>query len=166
MNWKMFLVIGVLVTFLSGGTHVYAQGEPVAPLPVDTIMVTEDASRVVPERTSEFEAGKGEWKSESRCTMNGKEVSCDDISDAAKSGMRFAYALVGFFVFLGLSLFVLWIWMFVHALSNPIDNKVVWVLCFIVFGVVTAIIYYFVVKRTYGARVKAARAAYTPPPTP
>ncbi len=161
----VFLVSGFL---FSTSTHVHAQGEPVAPLPVDTTQVMEEASGAVPESTSEFETetGKEEWKGESHCTVNGKEVSCEELFDVAKTGIHVIGSVFVFFVLLGITAFVFWIWMFVHALSHPIENKVVWVLCFIIFGIVTAIIYYFVVKRSYDARVKAALASYTPPPTP
>jgi Phospholipase_D-nuclease N-terminal len=74
---------------------------------------------------------------------------CGDQPDMGWLGgvmtILFAIALVA------LMGFAFWIWMFVHAIKSPIENKAIWVVCFIIFGIVTAVIYYFVVKRNFTA---------------
>lgn len=48
---------------------------------------------------------------------------------------------------LSLVCFVFWIIMLVHACSNNIPNKVLWIVLLFLFGIIAAIVYYFVVKR-------------------
>jgi magnesium-transporting ATPase (P-type) len=102
----------------------------------------------------------------SRCVVNGKEVPCEDVIEGAKTGFKIFGSVILFIVVFGIACFVFWIWMFVHAISKPIQNKVVWIICFILFGIVTAIVYYFAVKRSYVSPVPQAQVAYTPSHTP
>lgn len=43
--------------------------------------------------------------------------------------------------------FVFWLVMLIHACSNDIPNKVLWIVLLFLFGIIAAIVYYFVVKR-------------------
>ena len=43
--------------------------------------------------------------------------------------------------------FVFWLVMLIHACSNDIPNKVLWIVLLFLFGIIAAIVYYFAVKR-------------------
>lgn len=43
--------------------------------------------------------------------------------------------------------FVFWLVMLIHACSNNIPNKVLWIVLLFLFGIIAAIVYYFAVKR-------------------
>ena len=54
--------------------------------------------------------------------------------------------MLGFGAF-GLVSFVFWLVMLIHACSNNIPNKVLWIVLLFLFGIIAAIVYYFAVKR-------------------
>ncbi len=54
--------------------------------------------------------------------------------------------MLGFGV-LSLVGFVFWLVMLIHACSNDIPNKVLWIVLLFLFGIIAAIVYYFAVKR-------------------
>ena len=56
------------------------------------------------------------------------------------------WIILGFGAF-GLVSFVFWIMMLIHACSNNIPNKVLWIVLLFLFGIIAAIVYYFAVKR-------------------
>lgn len=66
-----------------------------------------------------------------------------------------------FFVAVGIFGSIFWIWMLIHAATNEIKDKVVWVLVLIFTHIIGAVIYYFVVKRPFD---QAHSAANVPPP--
>ena len=81
------------------------------------------------------------------CTVNGESVDCDqamkEVGWFLKAGL---WVMTGFGVvsFVG---FVFWLMMLVHACSNNIPNKVLWIVLLFLFGIIAAIVYYFVIKR-------------------
>jgi hypothetical protein len=101
----------------------------------------------------------------SRCTVNGKDVPCDQVFDAAKTGLKVFGGVLLIIIAVGIACFVFWLWMLIHAISHPIPNKVLWIICFIIFGIITAIVYYFAVKRSYMQPTTQTQVPYTPPPS-
>jgi len=86
------------------------------------------------------------WTITSKCIVNWEEVDC-------KEAVSWFFAMwakillilwVVMFVF-----FVFWLWMFIHAISNKIPNKFLWIIILIFLSYLWAIIYYFVVKRKF-----------------
>ena len=84
---------------------------------------------------------------------------CGDEPDMSWLGEGAMVVLVSFAI-VGLAGFVFWLLMLIHAIKHPIANKVIWILGFVFFGLITAILYYFVVKRSY---VSTALSAGVPP---
>jgi hypothetical protein len=104
---------------------------------------------------------------ESHCEVNGKEVPCEELYESAKTGAKFFGSIVIGFLLLALLGFIFWAWLLIHAIRNPIQNKAVWIVCFLLFGIVTAIIYYFAVKRTFVHQVPVSHVQnVVPPQTP
>ncbi|EKD46348.1 MAG: hypothetical protein ACD_68C00021G0002 [uncultured bacterium] len=62
--------------------------------------------------------------------------------------------------------FVLWIMMLIHAASNDIENKTVWILVLALTGIVGAIAYYFIVKRNFVEPTKTDTSTTASPPAP
>lgn len=54
-------------------------------------------------------------------------------------------------VFSAISIFttVFWIMMLIHVAKNDVENKTLWILLMVFTGVVGAVVYYFIVKRSY-----------------
>jgi hypothetical protein len=97
------------------------------------------------------------------CSLNGREVPCEDLYRAAKPFIGLGIGLFAFFALIGLLLTIFWIWMIVHAATKPIENKVLWIILLIIFGFLAAIVYYFAVKRPFD---KNAPAQPIPPVSP
>lgn len=86
------------------------------------------------------------WTVTSKCMSNWVEVDCEEaigwfFAMWAKVLMIFWIVMTIFFIF--------WIWMLVHAISNKISNKVLWIIILIFLWYLGAIIYYFAVKRKF-----------------
>lgn len=98
------------------------------------------------------------------CKINGKVVPCEQITNGVKTGFK----IIGWILLIGLLGFIFWVWMLIHAFTHPIPNKVVWIICFFVFGLLTAILYYFMVKRSFVPAVAPMpeQMPPTPPQTP
>ena len=73
------------------------------------------------------------------CYVNGQEVPCS----------QFPWWIFLVLFVVGIALFVFWLRMLIHVAKNPVLNKVVWIICMVVFSLPTAIIYYFVVKKNF-----------------
>lgn len=73
------------------------------------------------------------------CTVNGREVPCSQFP---------WWIFIVIFVVL-IAIFVFWIMMLVHAIKNPIQNKAIWIICMIIFGIIASVIYYFAVKQSF-----------------
>src|SRR4030067_1889532 len=86
---------------------------------------------------------------EGLCRVNGKEIPCEDVYKVAKPFIGLGIGLFAFFAVIGLLLTIFWIWMIVHAATKNIENKVLWIILLIIFGILAAIIYYFAVKRPF-----------------
>ena len=101
------------------------------------------------------------------CKVNGKDIPCEDVYKAAKPFIGLGLGLFAVFAVIGLLLTIFWIWMLVHAATKNIENKVLWIILLIIFGVLAAIIYYFAIKRPFdkNAPIQPASPA-SPGPTP
>ena len=93
----------------------------------------------------------------SPCKLNGEYVPCEQLTGYAKMGFK----ILGGILLLSFIALIFWLFMLIHAIKNPIPNKAIWIICFIIFGVITAIVYYFAVWRSY-----LGATATTPLPTP
>lgn len=96
------------------------------------------------------------------CRLNGQVVPCGEIGNAFA---QFAgIGLLLFFVFAILSIvgFIFWLFMLIHAASKPIEHKVAWVVIIAITGLIGAILYYFMVKRSY-YEILPSNQAYVPP---
>ncbi len=96
------------------------------------------------------------------CTLNGKEVPCSEVGGFAALGL----GLMAVFFIIGVLLFIFWIMMIVHAASNNIENKALWIVLIVIFQALGAAVYYFVVKRPFDKAKKSAPIAPTAPITP
>lgn len=83
------------------------------------------------------------------CTVNGREVPCEELAESAKG--FFAWGIGGFLFIFALIVLatVFWIMMIVHAAKHPINNKGIWIVVMIFTGTFGALIYYFAVKRKF-----------------
>jgi len=91
------------------------------------------------------------------CKINGQEVPCDQMPSwfNAIFGLGLGLIVVFFVVFIVALIF--WIKMLVHAIKNNFENKPLWIIILLLFGIIGAIVYYFAVKKKMAAAV---------PPTP
>lgn len=83
------------------------------------------------------------------CTLNGKNVDCAEMTKTAKSWFNTGLWTLLFFGILFLIGGIFWLVMLIHALSNPIPNKILWVAVIFFVSFIGAVIYYFVIKRSY-----------------
>lgn len=105
---------------------------------------------------------------QAKCFVNNAEAPCGNLGQVAALGLGLI-ALIAFIFVLGIGLFVFWIMMIVHASSNPIDNRAVWIIIMVFFHGLGAIVYYFSVKRPYDKAKKSfpiIPGASVPPPPP
>lgn len=84
---------------------------------------------------------------DSGCTLNGEEIPCDELWNAAQPFLALGIPLLLFMLALGLAGTVFWIMMIVHAATHDIKDKAMWIILMIFTGIIGALIYYFVVKR-------------------
>lgn len=68
---------------------------------------------------------------------------------------KYIIAIIAIFALIPLAFCVFWFFMLVHALTKPIENKVVWVIVLIFLPFLGALLYYFVVKRNFDASKQA-----------
>lgn len=86
------------------------------------------------------------------CFVNDKRVPCEDLG----KGMFGLLVILPFlFLIIGLVLFVFWLMALIHALTKPIENKIVWVIV-IVFVPFGFILYYFIEMRPFNKKMIAA----------
>jgi|GEM_PF-1692297 len=85
------------------------------------------------------------------CTVNGKSVPCD----AMAKGAGLLLLIPIFFALIGFLLFIFWIVTLIHALTRPIQNKIVWVIV-IVFVPFGFILYYFIEMRPFNKKMMEA----------
>lgn len=100
----------------------------------------------------------------SDCIVNGVKVPCDQVFEKLKTGLGFGLGIITLFFVVGILFFIFWVMMLVHAIKNPIENKVLWLLLILLTGVIGAIVYYFAVKRGFKQGVQPAN--YVPPSVP
>ena len=84
--------------------------------------------------------------------INGKQVDCAQVAEDAWGFLKMGLWVILVFGVLCLASFVFWLIMLIHACSNNIPNKVLWIVLLVGIGLiggglVIAIVYYFVVKR-------------------
>ena len=84
-----------------------------------------------------------------KCYVGGKEVPCQEALQTLQQYAGLGLGMVIAFFVVAIATTVFWIMMLVHAITKPIQNKTLWVILLIIFGIVAAIIYYFVVKRKF-----------------
>lgn len=86
-----------------------------------------------------------------RCTVNGREVPCEELGNRFIGFLGLGLGIGLFLVFFAVAIWmtVFWIMMLVHAAKYDIKDKVVWILVIVFTGIVGAIIYYFVIKRDF-----------------
>lgn len=86
------------------------------------------------------------WTVTWKCMSNWVEVDCEEAIGwiFAMWAKILLILWVVMFIF-----FIFWLWMFIHAISNKIPNKFLWIIILIFLSYLWAIIYYFVVKRKF-----------------
>jgi prolipoprotein diacylglyceryltransferase len=74
-------------------------------------------------------------------------------------GILLFWFLIFFIIFVGA---IFWVWMFIDSLTRENykeqNDKVVWVIVLLLTSILGAILYYFLVKRRLGSRVKRKKA--------
>lgn len=98
-------------------------------------------------------AGIALAQGQGNCFVNGKEVPCAEAIAQFKSAVGLGIGAIVGLVALGLTAFVFWLMMLIHAASKPIENKAMWIIILIFTGIFGAIVYYFVVKRKFSKTV-------------
>lgn len=86
------------------------------------------------------------------CTVNGKPVDCDTLWDKMKGYVGGAVAIIAVLGFFWLISLVFWVVMLIHAIRNDIENKVVWIVVMVIFGIFGALVYYFAEARPFNKR--------------
>lgn len=78
------------------------------------------------------------------------------------------FGIVLFVVVLGFVIWsmVFWILMIIHAAKHNVENKAMWIILMVFTGFIGAIIYYFVVKRTFSEQFSPPAPLPTPPAAP
>ncbi len=84
-----------------------------------------------------------------QCTLNGEEVPCEVLEQQVGNILGASLAIFAVAFVVGIVAFIFWLMMIIHAATKPIENKALWIVVMILTGIVGAIIYYFVVKRTF-----------------
>ncbi len=102
--------------------------------------------------TSSFLGIASQALAQGKCMLNGKEVPCGELGKTVSGFLGVGFAVIGALVILGVVALVFWIMMLVHAISKPIDQKPLWIIVLLLFGIVGAIIYYFAVKKNFTNR--------------
>lgn len=99
------------------------------------------------------------------CVLNGRTVPCDELGESLTGVMGLGLGIMAVFAIISIACLIFWIMMIVHASSHPVPNKAMWIVVMVFTGVLGAIIYYFVVKRTFG-NIPTPPSATSMPPTP
>jgi len=83
------------------------------------------------------------------CELNGEPIACEELTKqfgGLFAGLGVLMIVIPIIALIG---FIFWLMMVIHAASNPIENKALWIIVLIFTGVFGAIIYYFAVKRKF-----------------
>lgn len=113
---------------------------------VSVVIVSRVAPSAVTAETSTENSADG------NCIANGQKTDCAEVGKIFKG---VGIALIALIVFL-IAISIFWLFMFIHAIIKPIENKVLWIVLLFVFSFPAAVVYYFVVKRKF----------YETPPVP
>lgn len=88
------------------------------------------------------------------CTVNGNIVPCEEFGKIGALVFAFGFGFFFLIFALGIAAFIFWVMMLIHAASNEIPEKIVWIIILVFTGFLGAIIYYFVVKRKFNKESK------------
>jgi hypothetical protein len=93
------------------------------------------------------------------CRVNGEIVPCDQLG-SQMSGY-FGWMIFAFLLFIAFGIWstVFWVMMIVHAATNDVENKAIWVVLMVFTGIVGAVAYYFAVKRKFKPQTASASPA-------
>ena len=86
------------------------------------------------------------------CTVNGKEIPCDQALNSMKSVFWWFAIVFLIFWIIAIVLTVFWIWMLVDVIKHQHKDKTMWILIVIFLWWLWAIVYYFAARQE---RVKA-----------
>ena len=111
-----------------------------------SIINTVSEDRVMAENTV-VAASYSSWSAS--CTVNGKVVDCVELWNQVKWVVKTGIGILLGLLFLWFIFAIFWIVMLVHIFSNPIPNKLLWILVVAFLSPIGAIVYYFAIKRTY-----------------
>lgn len=103
-----------------------------------------DPSEVMPTATMDSDT-----TSLSTCIVNGEQVPCEELAGAVGAAAPYLIGFMILMVIIGLACTVFWVWMLVHAVTHPVENKPLWILILVLTGILGAIIYFFAVKRQF-----------------
>ena len=98
-----------------------------------------------------------------QCYINNKPVPCDQGAIKWILGGSIVFMVV--MVIISILFFIFWLVMFIHAISKPIENRVLWIVLMIILGIPVSIVYYFVVKRKFN-KEQIQPSAQPQPPVP
>lgn len=89
-----------------------------------------------------------------------------EVSDKAAMWMGGGFlAILALAAIVGLLCTIFWIWMLIHSITKPIENKAIWILVLLITGIIGAIVYYFAVKRPFDQKAMGMNPAQTPAAT-
>jgi hypothetical protein len=102
----------------------------------------------------------GEEAKEISEEFDGKNIQIN-YSGEGEIGNILGFGLFFLFLFLAISIFclVFWILMLVHAISKPINQKAIWILILLLFGIIGALVYYFAVKKDFDKKSEKSEDA-------
>jgi len=160
---KRFISTTIVITLVVfGATPVLASHESDAPMPADTESPTEtrtktqDGGSVDGTSDRDGDARVAQATSvDSNCHINGEPVPCDEIFGdwGWAIGAGFIVFLLGFVV-ITIAVLIFWLLMLIHSIRHPVPNQQTWIIIHIValligLALISAIAYYFAVKRPY-----------------
>ncbi len=106
-----------------------------------------------------FVMGSQIVSAQATCTLNGKEVPCEEMGEQLGGFLGAGLVLGLIFVVVGIAATVFWIMMLIHAATHEVENKAMWIILMVLTGIIGALIYYFMVKRNFTSTTPTAPTA-------
>lgn len=141
--YDAYVLLLFIIILLSGSIFVPTFAQPNSvDIPTNTIFSGTTTSSVTTSPSNPVHMS-------GKCEVNGKEVDCDKILEQAGGLLKMGLWILIAVWTVGLLYTIFWILMLVHALTQPIPSKVLWLLIIFFIPVIGPIVYYFAVKRTF-----------------
>lgn len=94
---------------------------------------------------------------EAICSFGGKEMPCDEVEELSEWLLGYGSIIILLLLLFFIIALVFWAIMIMHASFNPVGKKAFWISIMVLFGIIGAIVYYFVVKRKFDKENKVSQ---------